>query len=38
MEWIQPESYLADDDYLSFVTANNPLFARVREAMAAIRS
>jgi hypothetical protein len=32
MEWIRPESYLADNDYLTFVSANRTLFAAVRDA------
>lgn len=33
LEWIRPESYVADNDYLTFVSANKTLFAAVREAV-----
>jgi hypothetical protein len=33
MEWIRPESYVADSDYLNFVTANKSLFAKVSDAL-----
>jgi hypothetical protein len=33
---IQPESYVADNDYLSFVTMNKALFARVHDAVKAL--
>ena len=33
LEWIRPESYIADNDYLTFVSANKALFAAVREAV-----
>ena len=35
---IRPESYVADNDYLTFVTMNGALFARVRDAVKLIRS
>jgi hypothetical protein len=35
---IRPESYLADNDYLSFVTMNKTLFASVQDAVKALRS
>jgi hypothetical protein len=33
MEWICPESYMADGNYLNFVSANKSLFASVRKAV-----
>lgn len=33
---IQPESYVADNDYLTFVSTNAPLFAIVRNAVKAL--
>jgi len=33
MERIRPESYVADNDYLNFVSANKTLFAAVRAAI-----
>jgi hypothetical protein len=33
---IRPESYVADNDYLTFVTMNKRLFASVREAVKAL--
>jgi hypothetical protein len=36
MAWIRPESYLADNDYLNFVTMNKTLFASVRAALEAL--
>jgi hypothetical protein len=30
---IRPESYVADNDYLTFVTTNKTLFASVRDAV-----
>jgi len=33
LDWIRPESYLADNDSLTFVTANKTLFATVRGAV-----
>jgi len=35
MEWIQPESYIADNEFLTFVSANKSLFASVRQAVTA---
>jgi hypothetical protein len=31
--WIRPESYVADSDYLNFVSMNKTLFASVRDAV-----
>jgi hypothetical protein len=36
MEWVRPESYLADNDYLNFVSMNKALFAGVRDAVKAL--
>jgi hypothetical protein len=36
LERIRPESYIADNDYLSFVSMNRSLFARVRDAVKAL--
>ncbi|HEV3197009.1 MAG TPA: hypothetical protein VGZ73_03855, partial [Bryobacteraceae bacterium] len=36
MEWIRPESYVADNDYLNFVSMNKALFASVRDAVKAL--
>ena len=33
IEWIRPESYIADGLYLNFATANKELFARIRRAV-----
>src|SRR5262245_52812707 len=33
VEWIRPESYIADNDYLTFVSANKTLFAAVCERL-----
>ncbi len=33
MEWIRPESYIADGNYLNFVTMNKALFGTVRDAV-----
>jgi hypothetical protein len=33
---IQPESYMADSDYLNFVSMDKTLFARVRDAVTAL--
>lgn len=33
IERIQPESYIADNDYLNFVTVNKSVFATVRDAL-----
>ncbi len=35
--WIKAESYLAENDYLIFVTANPELFTRVHEAFRQVR-
>jgi len=34
--WIRPESYIADNDYLSFASINRDLFAKVRDAVKAL--
>jgi hypothetical protein len=36
MEWIRPESYVADSNYLNFVTSNKALFAHVHQAVEAL--
>jgi hypothetical protein len=36
MARIRPESYVADNDYLTFVSLNKALFARVRDAVKAL--
>ena len=36
MKWIRPESYVADNDYLTYVTMNPTLFASVRDAVKAL--
>lgn len=36
MARICPESYVADNDYLTFVTANEAIFSRVRDAVKAL--
>jgi hypothetical protein len=36
LEWIRPESYVADNDYLNFVSANKALFAKVHDAVKAL--
>ena len=36
MARIRPESYVADSDYLNFVSMNNTLFANVRDAVKAL--
>jgi hypothetical protein len=36
IEWIQPESYIADGYYLNFVSRNTALFASVRDALKAL--
>jgi hypothetical protein len=36
IEWIRPESYIADGDYLNLVSMNKTLFARVRNAVKAL--
>lgn len=37
IRWIRPESYIADSDYLNFVTMDKTLFASVRAALTALR-
>lgn len=36
MEWVRPESYVADNDYLNFVSMNKALFASVHDAVKAL--
>ena len=36
IEWIRPESYIADGLYLNFATANKDLFASIRRAVDAL--
>jgi len=36
IEWIRPESYIADGDYLNLVSMNKTLFASVRNAVKAL--
>jgi hypothetical protein len=36
MARIRPESYVADNDYLNFVSMNKTLFASVRDAVKAL--
>lgn len=38
IEWASPESYVADNDYLSFVSMNEALFASVHDAVKALTS
>jgi hypothetical protein len=33
LDWIQPESYIADNDFLTFVTRDEGLFDAVRDAL-----
>ena len=33
LDWIQPESYIADNDYLTFVSRDESLFAAVSDAL-----
>jgi hypothetical protein len=35
VEWIHPESYIADNEFLTFATANRTLFAAARDAVKA---
>jgi hypothetical protein len=35
VDWIRPESYIADNDYLTFVSRDESLFAAVCEALSA---
>ena len=35
LDWIRPESYVADNDYLTFVSMNESLFTKVHDAMKA---
>jgi hypothetical protein len=36
MDWVRPESYVADSDYLNFVSMNKALFASVHDALKAL--
>jgi hypothetical protein len=36
IEWIRPESYMADSEYLNFVSMNKTLFASIRDAVKAL--
>ena len=36
MDWVCPESYVADNDYLNFVSMNKALFATVHDAVKAL--
>lgn len=36
MDWIRPESYVADSEYLNFVSMNKALFASVHDAVKAL--
>jgi hypothetical protein len=36
IDWIRPESYVADNDFLTFVSANRSVFARVLDAVKAV--
>ncbi len=36
MAWIRPESYVADNDHLTFVTMNKTLFDSIRDAVKAL--
>jgi hypothetical protein len=36
MDWVRPESYVADNDYLNFVSMNKTLFASVHDAVKAL--
>lgn len=35
--WMKAESYLAENDYLIFVSANSELFARIHETLRQVR-
>lgn len=37
LDWMKAESYLAENDYLIFVTSNTELFGRVYEALRQVR-
>ena len=37
LEWIRPESYIADGDFLNFVTLDKTLFATVRNKLKELR-
>jgi len=36
IEWIRPESYVADNNFLNFVSLNKTVFANVRDAVKAL--
>jgi hypothetical protein len=36
LEWIRPESYIADGDYLNFVSSNRDIFGAVQKALRAL--
>lgn len=36
MEWIHPESYMSDNNFLSFATVNEPIFEKVHQAVKAL--
>ena len=36
MEWIRPESYIGDNNFLNFATANNAFFHKVHQAAKAL--
>jgi hypothetical protein len=38
MDWVRPESYVADNDYLNFVSMNKVFFASVHDAVKALAS
>jgi hypothetical protein len=38
IDWVRPESYVAENDYLNFVTMNEALFARVHAAVKTINT
>jgi hypothetical protein len=37
LDWIRPESYIADGDYLTFVSKNNALFSSALQSLREIR-
>lgn len=37
LDWIRPESYIADGDYLTFVSRSKPLFASALESLRGMR-
>jgi hypothetical protein len=36
MGWVQPESYIADGNFLNFASTNRAVFATIREAVRGI--